>query len=121
MEPGDLHQRVETAFNAGDVDGLIDLYVPDARMLSEDGAVVVGVDAIRAVWEGFTALGGRISMATRYAVEVDDIALLSNAWTFEMDGAPVASSVTAEVAKRQADGSWRYVIDNPYGTPSETS
>ncbi len=59
-------------------------------------------------------------MTTRYAVEQGDIALLSNAWTFEMDGAPVASSVTAEVARRQPDGSWRYIIDNPYGVPMET-
>jgi uncharacterized protein (TIGR02246 family) len=120
MQPSDLHPRVESAFNAGDVDALVDLYEPDARLLTEDGAAAIGTDAIRAVWEGFTALGGRISMTTRYAVEVDDIALLSNAWTFELDGAPVASSVTAEVAKRQRDGSWRYLIDNPYGTPSET-
>jgi len=120
MQPADLHQRVESAFNAGDVDALIDLYEPDARMLGEDGGVASGVDAIRGVWAGFTALGGQISMATRYVVEAGDLALLSNAWTFEMDGAPVASSITAEVARRQADGSWRYLIDNPYGTPADT-
>jgi uncharacterized protein (TIGR02246 family) len=120
MNPAELHQRVEAAFNAGDVDALIDLYEPDARMLGEDGAVACGVDAIRAVWAGFTALGGHISLTTRYAVEADDLALLSNAWTFEMDGSPVASSVTAEVARRQEDGSWRYIIDNPYGNQIET-
>jgi ketosteroid isomerase-like protein len=58
-------------------------------------------------------------MTTRFAVEQGDIALLSNAWIFEMDGAAVARSVTAEVARRQPDGSWRYIIDNPYGAPME--
>lgn len=120
MQPADLHQRVERAFNAGDVNALIELYEPDACMLAEDGTVARGVDAIRAVWAGFTALGGHISMTTRYAVEVDGLALLSNTWTFKMDGATVASSVTAELARRQVDGGWRYVIDNPYGATIET-
>ena len=38
-------------------------------------------------------------------------------WTYEDEGGSF-SSVTAEVARRQDDGSWRYVIDNPYaGAP----
>ena len=37
-------------------------------------------------------------MVTRYAVESGDIALLSNEWTLEVEGNPVASAVTAEVA-----------------------
>jgi ketosteroid isomerase-like protein len=56
---------------------------------------------------------GRISMTTRCVVETGDTALLSNAWTIEADGTPL-SSVTAEVARRQVDGSWLYVIDTPY-------
>ena len=59
-------------------------------------------------------------MATRFVSEADGVALLSNAWTFEMDGALVASSVTAEVARRHGDGSWRYLIDNPYAARYET-
>jgi ketosteroid isomerase-like protein len=118
MEPADLHAQVERAFNAADVDALVSLYEPDAQMMSDDGGVVTGLEGIRAVWTGFTELGGSIALTTRYAVERGDIALLSNAWTFELDGAPVASSITAEVARRQPDGSWRYVIDNPYGAPS---
>jgi hypothetical protein len=35
-----------------------------------------------------------------------------------MDGAEVGGSITSEVARRQSDGTWRYVIDNPYGVPT---
>jgi uncharacterized protein (TIGR02246 family) len=116
-----LHSQVEAAFNAGDVDGLVALYEPDARMVRDDGSVAEGLDAIREVWSGFVALGGRISMTTRYAIENDDVALLSNEWTFEGAGMTF-SSTTAEVARRQPDGSWRYVVDNPFGggTPPAT-
>lgn len=119
MEPADLHHQVERSFNAADVDTLVSLYESDAQMMTDNGSVVTGLEAIRSVWSGFTALGGQIVMTTRYVVEQGDIALLSNAWTFEMAGVQVASSVTAEVAKRQPDGSWRYIIDNPYGAPTE--
>jgi uncharacterized protein (TIGR02246 family) len=119
MEPQDLHRRVEEAFNAGDVNGLVALYEPDARMVRDDGSAAVGRDAIREIWAGFTALGGRISMTTRTVVEAGDIALLSNAWAFSADGLD-GGAVTAEVARRGADGTWRYVIDNPFAGPQGT-
>ena len=72
-----------------------------------------GLEAIRSVWAGFVALGGRITMTTRFAVELGDLALLSNAWSFEGGGMSFGS-VTAEVARRQPDGTWRYVIDHPF-------
>ena len=117
MGPADLHRRVEQAFNAADIDALLDLYEPDACLLGEDGTPARGLDAIREVWTRLVALGGHISLTTRHAVEVDDLALLSNSWTFEIGGEAVASSVTSEVARRQRDGTWRYAIDNPYGAP----
>ena len=108
-----IHEQVEKAFNAGDVDGLVALYEDGARMFRDDGSQTTTADEIREIWAGFVALGGRISLATRYAVESGDIALLSNTWTFE-GGEMTFSSTTAEVARRSTDGTWRYVIDNPF-------
>ena len=114
-EPGSVHGAVERAFNAGDVQALMDLYEPDAHMVKEDGTVAAGLEEISAVWADLVSYGGRIRMVTRYALESGDLALLSNEWTLELDGNPVASGATAEVARRQHDGSWRYVSDNPFG------
>jgi ketosteroid isomerase-like protein len=117
MSASDLHRRVEDAFNRGDVDGLVDLYELDAQMAKDDGSIAVGTDAIREIWSGFVALGGRIEMTTRFVVEHDDVALLSNTWTFDGEGMSF-SATTAEVARRSPDGEWRYVIDNPFGLAS---
>jgi uncharacterized protein (TIGR02246 family) len=114
MTPADLHRRVQAAFNAGDADALVALYEPDAVMATPDGDVVTGLDAIRQQWEGFIALGGTITMLTRHAIEVDGIALLSNDWNFVAERMEF-SSRTSEVARRQTDGNWCYIIDNPYG------
>jgi ketosteroid isomerase-like protein len=67
--------RQSSAFNAGDVDALMTLYEPDARMVRDDASVAVGLDEIRAVWADLVALGVRVRMVTRYAVESGDIAL----------------------------------------------
>ena len=50
MEPVELRRSVEAAFNAGDVERLVQLYDPDATLLGETGEKAVGVDAIREAW-----------------------------------------------------------------------
>jgi hypothetical protein len=40
--------------------------------------------------------------------------VLSNRWTMRI-GDDEMSATTAEVARRQPDGIWRYLIDNPDG------
>ena len=48
-----------------------------------------------------------------------DIALTQNKWTIktiEPDGSPIeGTGISAEVIRRQADGSWKFIIDNPWG------
>jgi ketosteroid isomerase-like protein len=96
---------------------LVALYEEDAAMATPDGTFVNGHDAIREQWSGFVALGGNIQLTTRYVAVVGETALLSNDWNFTGAGMEL-SSRTAEVARRQPDGTWRYVIDHPYAGPT---
>jgi uncharacterized protein (TIGR02246 family) len=114
----DIHLTVEEAFNAGDVDRLVALYEPDAKMIGPDGAEAVGVEAIRQVWADLIAMGGRMTLTTKYAVEMGDVAMLRNHWEFKAEGLELSSD-TAEVARRQADGTWRYIIDHPFGSSAD--
>jgi uncharacterized protein (TIGR02246 family) len=109
----DIHRLVQYAFNAGDTEALVALYEEDAAMATPEGSFVNGRDAIREQWSGFVALGENIQMTTRYAVVVGETALLSNDWRFTGPGMEL-SSRTAEVARRQPDGTWKYMIDHPY-------
>ncbi len=51
--------------------------------------------------------------------QVGDIALITAKWELTgtgADGKPVQlAGQSFEVARRQADGSWRYLIDSPWG------
>ena len=112
MEPTDIHRTVESALNARDVDALVALYEPDAWFFSLEGPVQ-GTEAIRAAWDGIMAMEpGPVQMTTLYSVEQGDVALLSNRWTMDIGG-EVMSAATAEVVRRQSDGTWKYIIDNP--------
>jgi ketosteroid isomerase-like protein len=89
------------------------LYAPNAAMVLQDGSTVTGTEAIREQWAGLLAMKGRMTLRSRYAIEAGDLAILSNEWTFTA-GELTMGATTAEVARRQADGGWLYVIDHPF-------
>ena len=119
-EPEQMHRLFEEAFNAGDLEALMALYEPDASLVPQPGALAEGTAAIRESLQWFLDRGGRITLDTKLVVRVGDLAYLSNRWSLTgatmPDGSPAElGAVTAEVARRQADGSWLYVIDNAWG------
>jgi ketosteroid isomerase-like protein len=64
-----------------------------------------------------------MTLKTRLAVRFDDsLAVLHGDWVLEPARADETGKTTrglsTEVVRRQADGSWLFVIDNPY-TPAQ--
>ena len=109
----DIHPSVEAGVNNQDLDGLMALYAPDATMVLPDGSTVTGTEAIREQWAGLLSMGGQMTLRSRYAIEAGDLAILSNEWTYTA-GALAMGATPAEVARRQPDGSWLYVVDHPF-------
>ena len=117
--PEQIHRQFEEAFNAGDLDSLLALYEPDAALIPQPGVVAHGLDEIGPALQGFLDIGGTINLETKKSVVVGELAYLINRWSLtgtDPDGNPIdMGSLTAEIARRQEDGSWRYVIDNAWG------
>ncbi len=119
IAPESAHDEFRERFNAGDLDGLLDLYEDAAVLVDADGNSETGKAAIRAAMEGFLAVGGDLSLETRYTARNGDLALLSNEWRLTGTG-PDGQAVdmggrTTEVVRRQPDGRWLYIIDHPWG------
>ena len=106
MDPQELAQLLVARANAGDVEGMVALYEPNAVLAIGGDKVADGIDQIRAFYTNFLATGVRFNVGEqRPAMLSGDLALTS---TRLPNGI-----VTAEVARRQPDGSWRWVIDQP--------
>ena len=120
MRPEEINDRFGEAYNAGDLARLLTLYEDDAILDFGPTGRVQGLAAIRAALVPFLALRGTISYERRFCVVSGDLALLSVAYRLTdgraPDGTEVNSSgVTIELARRQKDGTWKYLIDLPNG------
>lgn len=116
--PEEVHRLWADYFVAGDLDAMVSLYEPDATLAAGRGACVTGHRAIREVLAGFIAIRRTFEIEIGRALQSGDIALIASSWRLEGErhGEPYESSGrTADVVRRQPDGSWLYVIDSPYG------
>ena len=103
----------------GQLDALLGLYDDDAAFVPEPGRVVAGRQAIRGELEPLAALRPRLRGTVERVLEAGDTALVAYRWEMEAtapDGTQVRrGGLSADVLRRRRDGSWRVVIDDPYG------
>ena len=115
--PVEIHTLFLQAFNRRDIEALVALYEPNAVLLV-DGNEVVGHESIRKAYERSLAIRGRMTLETRAAVESGGLAVLHAGWMIEpppgMAVEVATRGVSTEVVRKQRDGTWLFVIDNPY-------
>ena len=112
--PNEASRLFEERFASSDLDGLMDLYEDGAVFTNAQGAHE-GSDAIREVLAGYLSTGASIAMNDSVSFEAGELALVHWEWTMTFPDGRVAEGATAEVLRRQSDGSWKFIIDNPDG------
>jgi uncharacterized protein (TIGR02246 family) len=111
MRPEDITRLFVERSNAGDAAAVAALYEDDAVMAYPPGGHTVGREAIRVLWE--KVLAGRPHFEPEEPLPTlvsGDIALTS---TPPKDGA----GARAQVVRRQPDGSWLRLLDQPEFVP----
>jgi ketosteroid isomerase-like protein len=118
--PEQVLEAVVEGINTANYELLMSLYEPGAAFATRPGTLVHGLGDICQALDGFIALNGKLDLEVTRVLEVGDLALVAGEWSFSgtgPDGEPVKlAAKNADVLRRQADGSWRFVIDNPWGT-----
>ena len=103
-EPNNLEKFFVERANAGDVEGLVALYEPDAILTDGTGEIAVGLKQIREFFVKFLADRPRLDPSNQAeALSCGNLSLTSSKLS--------NGDITAEVARRQPDGNWLWVID----------
>ena len=103
-KPNDLEKFFVERVNAGDIDGLVALYEPNAVVAYDNGKAAIGQKQMREFFSEFLANRPQLDPSNQAeALCSGDLALTSSRLS--------NGDFTAEVARRQADGSWLWVVD----------
>jgi len=103
-KPNDLEKFFVERANAGDLEGLLALYEPKAIVAHDNGEVAIGLEQIREFFVKFLADRPQLDPSIQAeALCSGDLALTSSRLS--------NGDITAEVARRQPDGSWLWVVD----------
>src|ERR671917_81606 len=117
--PEQVLETIVNGINSGNIESLMPLYESGAAFAAEPGTLAHGAPGVSEALSGFISMNGELDLEVTRVLEADDLALVVGVWTFEgtgPDGEPVRLAArNADVLRRQGDGTWRFVIDNPWG------
>jgi ketosteroid isomerase-like protein len=101
------------------LEAAVSLYETTAAMVEKPGRVARGEHEIRDALRSLIESGVQLSIDVTRVVQASDIAFVGSAWSVSRmaDGSrtELARGQGTDVMRRQGDGTWRFVIDNPYG------
>jgi uncharacterized protein (TIGR02246 family) len=97
---------------AGDLKALLSLYDPEAVFLNQSGEVKTGEAGLREVLAPLAAAQARFDYTIRQVIQSGDIALMHTDW--QVTSPQPMSTYAIEVARRQPDGTWRWLIGDPF-------
>jgi ketosteroid isomerase-like protein len=111
LKPEDLTRLFVERANDKDAAGIAALYEENAVMAYPPGTQTVGRDAIRALWETL------LPNIPRYEPEEPLPTLVSGDIALTATAPKDEAGARAQVARRQPDGSWLRLLDQPEFVP----
>ena len=112
-------EAMTAAFHAGDIEGVMAAYEPRATIAFAPGVGESDRVAQRSGFQSFFAVHPKFSYAGHDVLVAGDLAVHFAPWKMTgeaPDGAKIEQrGLSVAVLRRQADGTWKMVIDNPYG------
>ena len=118
--PLDVVTRLVKAMNTGDLEMALSLFEPGATFVVKPGVVVTGASGIRHALAGFMAIKPTLTIEAQQIVEAGDVVQYCARWNIrgtDPSGNPVQlSGRSSSILRRQSNGTWLFLLDNPWGT-----
>ena len=121
QKPEECDLLLLEALGKEDLDAAVALYEPNATFVVSADQVVTGQAAIREVMQGFIAAKATFNLEAITAVPSTDGSVAvtrvkGSSTSPGPDGQPVTTPLhSVEVVRKQADGTWLFIIDDPSG------
>lgn len=112
--PEDICRLFQEHMAGGEIDAVLCLYDPGVAFVNEAGEVKSGLDALRKELAPVAARKPRFGFEVKQIARSGDIALVHTWWSVCFDGHEPLSVHAIEVAGRQPDGAWRWLIGDPF-------
>jgi ketosteroid isomerase-like protein len=110
--PEDICRLFQQYMAEGDIDLVLSVYDPEAVFLNQSGEVKQGWQGLRQELAPFATAKTIFDFNILQVIQSGDIALMHTEWQVS---SPQPMSVYAiEVARRQPDGTWRWLIGDPF-------
>lgn len=117
QHPEELHILFGAYVNAHDVDALVALYEPASTAVDLQGHLLQNPDSLRTSLSALLSTIKHLDGTTRKVLMAGNVALLSSSWCAVLcaheQGTKRVTGTSVEVARRQPDGTWLFVIDDP--------
>ena len=112
-------ERLTDALHRGDAAAATALYEEDAALVTATGNVARGAPQVREALRAFMALRPTLITEAQTMVETRGLVLYHGRWCLTGVGPDGSVAVmrgeSADILREQPDGSWRIVLDNPWG------
>jgi len=117
--PEEICRLFQQYMAEGDIEALLSIYDPEAVFLNQAGEAKKGRQGLKQELEPLAAATAIFNFNVKQVTQSGDIALMHTHWTVS---SPEPMSVYAiEVARRQPDGTWCWLIGDPFTVGSQTA
>jgi ketosteroid isomerase-like protein len=117
--PEQAVEHLDRAFQEKDIESVLSFYDEAAVVVNEPGRLMRGAAILRTFFEEAMLSGASARQLKTWTVEADGIALFVSRWVLSTAApgqeATDRTFVATTVFRKQPDGGWKVLIDNPIG------
>jgi ketosteroid isomerase-like protein len=117
----DAHSALAAAYNTGDPNIVLSMYDVNGIIVAEPNSPVSGKEKFEAAVRGILSIKGKMEIKTVYCLQSGDVAVGRSEWSIKNGDDTKVSAKGVEVMKRQADGTWKILIDHAFGAEASLS
>jgi ketosteroid isomerase-like protein len=116
--PEEICELFKQYMAVGDIESLLSIYDPEAVFLNQGREFKRGQQELREVLAPLAAAGTKFDFNRKQVIQSGDIALMHTEWT--VSSQEPGRTYAIEVVRRQPDGTWRWLIGDPFTVSRHT-